>query len=340
MIDEAMQRPAAAPRNHASLGFVAQHTRSILAVMLALAIAGGFSALQLPTGLFPVVQFPRVVVNVDSGARPADQTALLITIPLERAVRHVLGVLNLRSTTSRGSAEISLDFGWGTDMVAAAVQVDAAVAQTLPSLPAGSSYLVRRMDPTVFPVIAYSMLSNDVSLTEQYDIAQYQIVPLLTAIPGVSYVAVQGGQVQEIEVLVDPHRLAARGLALSDVALALSKANVLTVVGQMQDHDKLLLLTLDDTVRQAERVQDIVLQGSPGGVVRIGDVAEVSNGAVPQWTRVSEDGRPAVQFQVYQQPNGNTVAIASAVQKALAAYQPQMPPGLTLANWYDQSTLV
>ena len=340
MIDEAMQRPAAAPRNHASLGFVAQHTRSILAVMLALAIAGGFSALQLPTGLFPVVQFPRVVVNVDSGARPADQTALLVTIPLERAVRRVLGVLNLRSTTSRGSAEISLDFGWGTDMVAAAVQVDAAVAQTLPSLPAGSSYLVRRMDPTVFPVIAYSMLSNDVSLTEQYDIAQYQIVPLLTAIPGVSYVAVQGGQVQEIEVLVDPHRLAARGLALSDVALALSKANVLTVVGQMQDHDKLLLLALDDTVRQAEGVQDIVLQGSPGGVVRIGDVAEVSNGAVPQWTRVSEDGRPAVQFQVYQQPNGNTVAIASAVQKALAAYQPQMPPGLTLANWYDQSTLV
>ena len=321
-------------------GWVARHTRSILAVALALMLAGGFSAVLLPTGLFPVVQFPRVVVNVDAGARPADQTALLVTIPLEQATRRVLGVQGVRSTTSRGSAEVSLDFAWGTDMVAAAVQVDAAVAQVLPSLPAGSAYQVRRMDPTVFPVIAYSLMSKDVSPVALRDIAQYQIVPLLTAIPGVSYVGVQGGDVQEVEVLVDPHRLAARGLALSDVALALGKANVLNVVGRMQDHSKLLLLALDNTVRGLEQVRGTVIPGTPGGLVRVGDVAEVSGGVVPQWTRISEDGQPAVQFQVYQQPDGNTVAIAAAVRKALAAYQPQLPTGVTLANWYDQSTLV
>ncbi len=336
--DEALRGPA--PHAVPTGGWVARHTRSILAIMLALMIAGGFSAVLLPTGLFPVVQFPRVVVNVDAGARPADQTALLVTIPLEQAVRRVLGVLGVRSTTSRGGAEISLDFAWGTDIVAAAVQVDAAVAQTLPSLPAGSSYRIRRMDPTVFPVIAYSLLSKDVSPVAQRDIAQYQIVPLLTAIPGVSYVGVQGGEVQEVEVLVDPHRLAARGLALSDVAAALGKANVLNVVGRMQDHSKLLLLTLDNTARRIEQVRSAVIQGGPGGVVRVGDVADVSDGVVPQWTRVSEDGRPAVQFQVYQQPDGNTVAIAAAVRKALAAFQPQLPAGVTLFNWYDQSTLV
>jgi len=338
MSDEALRGPA--PRTVPTGGWVARHTRSILAVMLALTVAGGFSAVLLPTGLFPVVQFPRVVVNVDAGARPADQTALLVTIPLEQAVRRVLGVLGIRSTTSRGGAEISLDFAWGTDIVAAAVQVDAAVAQTLPSLPAGSSYQVRRMDPTVFPVIAYSLLSKDVSPVAQRDIAQYQLVPLLTAIPGVSFVGVQGGEIQEVEVLVDPHRLAARGLALSDVAAALGKANVLNVVGRMQDHSKLLLLTLDNTARQIEQVRSAVIQGGPGGVVRVGDVADVSDGVVPQWTRVSEDGRPAVQFQVYQQPDGNTVAIAAAVRKALAAFQPQLPAGVTLFNWYDQSTLV
>ncbi len=338
MSDEALRGPA--PRTVPTRGWVARHTRSILAIMLALTVAGGFSAVLLPTGLFPVVQFPRVVVNVDAGARPADQTALLVTIPLEQAVRRVLGVLGVRSTTSRGGAEISLDFAWGTDIVAAAVQVDAAVAQTLPSLPAGSSYQVRRMDPTVFPVIAYSLLSKDVSPVAQRDIAQYQIVPLLTAIPGVSFVGVQGGEIQEVEVLVDPHRLAARGLALSDVAAALGKANVLNVVGRLQDHSKLLLLTLDNTARQIEQVRSAVVQGGPGGVVRVGDVADVADGVVPQWTRVSEDGRPAVQFQVYQQPDGNTVAIAAAVRKALAAFQPQLPAGVTLFNWYDQSTLV
>ena len=331
--------PAEAPATLRK-GFVAQHLRSILAIMLALTLVGGFSTVLLPTGLFPVVQFPRVVVNLDAGARPADQTALLVTIPLEQATRHVLGVLGVRSTTSRGSAEVSLDFAWGTDMVAASVQVDAAVAQVLPSLPPGSSYRVRRMDPTVFPVIAYSMLSETVGTVAQRDIVQYQIVPLLTAIPGVAYVGLQGGDVQEVQVLVDPHRLAARGMALSDVAAALGRANVLTVVGQMQDHLKLLLLTVDNTARQVEHIRDTVVQGGPGGLVRVGDVADVRDGVVQQWTRVSEDGRPVVQFQVYQQPDGNTVAIAAAVRKALAAYQAQLPAGVTLANWYDQSTLV
>ena len=325
----------AAPR-----GFLARHTRSILAVLLALAAAGAFSAVLLPTGLFPVVQFPRILVNVDAGARPADQTVLLLTIPLEQAVRAVPGVINMRSTTSRGSAEISLDFPWGTNMITATTQVDAAVTQTLPTLPPGASYRVRRMDPTVFPIIAYSLSSSTVSAVALRDLVQYQIVPLLTAITGVSHVSVQGGEVREIEVLVDPHALAMRGLALSDVANALGKANVLTVVGRMQDHDKLLLLALDDTMRQAEQVKDTVVQAGAGGVVRVGDVADVQDGVMPQWTRVGEDGHPAVQFAVFQQPSANSVALSTAVQKALAGFQPQMPVGVTLSNWYDQSTLV
>jgi len=332
----------AVPGGHAvsKLGFVARHTRSILLVVLTLALAGGFSAVQLPTGLFPVVQFPRVLIGVNAGARPADQTALLVTIPLEQAVRRVPGVLGVRSTTSRGAADVSLDFAWGTDMVSASVQVDAAAAQALPGLPAGTSYQVRRMDPTVFPIIAYSLSSSTVSPVAQRDLVQYQIVPLLTAIPGVAYVGVQGGQVQEVEVLVDPRRLAARNLALSDVANALANANVLTVVGRMQDHDKLLLLAIDDTLRQVEQVRNTVVQASPGGVVRVGDVAEVGDSVMPQWIRIGEDGHPAVQFQVYQQPNANSVAISASVRQALAAFQPQMPAGITLSNWYDQSTLV
>ncbi len=325
----------ASPQN-----FVARHTRSILAVLLALAVAGGYSAVLLPTGLFPVVQFPRILVNVNAGARPADQAVLLLTIPLERAVRGVPGVINMRSTTSRGSAEISLDFPWGTDMITAATQVDAAVAQILPNLPAGAAYRVRRMNPAVYPIIAYALSSTSISPVAQRDLVQYQIVPLLTAISGVAHVSVLGGQLQEVEVLVDPHELAMRGLALSDVALALGKANVLSIVGRMQDHHKLLLLALDDTMRQIEQVKDTVVRAGPGGVIRISDIAEVRDGVVPQWIRVGEDGHAAVQFDVYQQPNGNSVAISAAVRRALARFEPQMPAGVTLSRWYDQSILV
>ena len=330
MSDEGKQAP----------GFMARHVRSILGVLLAFSAAGVFAAMQIPNGLFPVVQFPRVVVDVSAGARPADQTELLVTLPLERAVRRVLGVVNLRSTTSRGSAQLSIDFSWGDDMVSAALRVDAAVAQVLPSLPPGAGYQVRRMDPTVYPVIAYSMLSKTVSAVTLRDIAQYQIVPLLSALSGVSYVGVQGGQLREVQVLVDPHRLAMHGLALADVATALGKANVLTVVGRMQDHDKLLLLALDDMMRQIAQVRDAVVQAGLGGIVRVGDLADVQEGVVPQWIRVGESGSPAVQLQIYQQPNGNSVAIAAAVREALTDYQARLPPDVKLVKWYDQSTLV
>ena len=321
-------------------GFIARHVRSILVVLVAFAAAGVYAATQLPNGLFPVVQFPRVVVVVDAGARPADQTELLVTIPVERAVRGVLGVVNLRSITSRGSAQLSIDFSWGDDMISAALRVDSAMAQALTSLPSGSTYIVRRMDPTVYPVIAYSILSKTVDAVTLRDTAEYQLLPLLTAIPGVSHVDVQGGQLREVEVLVDPHRLAMHGLALSDVANVLGRANVLTVVGRMQDHNKLLLLALDDTMRQIEQVRDTVVQAGPAGIVRVSDLADVQDGVVPQWIRVGESGSPAVHIQIYQQPNANNVAIAAGVREALADYQPRLPPDVQLVNWYDQSTLV
>ena len=106
----------------------------------------------LPVGLFPQVTFPRVVVSIDAGDRPAERMAVEVTQPVEEAVRSIPGVVSLRSTTSRGSAEISINFGWGQDMVAATLQTESAINLILSTLPAETKFDVRRMDPTVFPV--------------------------------------------------------------------------------------------------------------------------------------------------------------------------------------------
>jgi multidrug efflux pump subunit AcrB len=162
--------------------FIERHARSIVLVALALAAAGVVSAISLPVGLFPQVAFPRVVVDLDAGSRPADQTALLVTRPVEEAIRTVPGVLDVRSASSRGTAQISVDFGWGRDMVSSTLLVDVAVSQILPNLPPGTGYSVRRMDPTVFPIISYALLSDTTSPVTLHDLAQYQIVPLLSSI--------------------------------------------------------------------------------------------------------------------------------------------------------------
>ena len=137
--------------------WMASHRRSILFLLLLLALGGAVSALKLPVALFPHVDFPRIVVALEAGDRPAEQMVVAVTRPVEQAVRSVPGVREIRSTTSRGSAELSINLDWGSDMALALQQVESAVNQTLSALPPGVSFRARRMDPTVFPVAAYSL---------------------------------------------------------------------------------------------------------------------------------------------------------------------------------------
>jgi multidrug efflux pump subunit AcrB len=318
--------------------FLERHARSIVTIALALVVAGLVATLSMPAALFPQVSFPRVVVDLTSGDRPADQTALIVTRPVEDAVRSVPGVREVRSATSRGSAQISIDFGWGRDMIATTLLVDAAIAQALPHLPSGSSYGVRRMDATVFPIIAYSLTSTSLSPSAVRDFARLQVVPLLASIPGLARVDLQGGGIDEVEVLADPQRLAAHGLGLLDLAAAIAASNALQAVGRVQDHDKLYLVISNSDIRELAELGDIVVRSDAAGIVRVRDVATVVNGSVPQWIRVSEDGRPAVLFNVYEQPDGNAMKIASEVRARLASLK--IPAGVTLHNWYDQSELV
>jgi CzcA family heavy metal efflux pump len=316
------------------------HRRSILFLLVLLALAGALAAFKLPVTLFPNVDFPRVLVSLDAGDRPADLMMLSVTQPVEEAVRRVPGVRDVRSTTSRGTAEVSISFDWGTDMGLATSQVNEAITQILPTLPSGTQSSTKRMDPTMFPILAYSLTSSTQSQTALYDLARYQLRPLLSSINGVARIEVMGGAQEEYEVTVDPARLLAYGLTLTDVAKSLSAANVVTAVGRLEDHYKLYLAIADARLKNVEQIGSTVIKSGTSGIVRLEDVAQVSDGIVPQWIKVNADGRPAVLFQIYQQPGSNSVQIERDVHAKLAAYQSQLPAGVKLANWYDQSVLV
>jgi multidrug efflux pump subunit AcrB len=317
-----------------------RHRRSVLTLAAALALGGVAAAVSLPISLFPQTAFPRVRLTIDTGSQPAQQMMLQVTQPIEQAVRAVPGVRDVISTTSRGSAQIIIDFAWGADMTAATLGVNAAVAQLLPSLPANTEYTVLRMDPAVFPFMAYALTSNSVSQVKLRALTQYQILPLLTALPGVASVQVQGGDTAEIEVAVDPHLLASFHLTVDDVSKAITAANSLQSVGRIEDHDLLYLLLASNALRGLDDVKNIVVRGGPGGVVRLSDVADVRDSVVPQYFDVSANGKQAVTVLLFQQRGSNSVAIASEVRNALAGFAPQIPAGVSLSKWYDQSTLV
>jgi CzcA family heavy metal efflux pump len=316
------------------------HRRSILFLLGMLALAGIVGALKLPVSLFPAVDFPRAVVSLDAGDQPAEQMEMLVTRPVEEAVRRVPGVRNVRSTTSRGTAEISINFDWGRDMASSSLQVNAAIAQILAQLPAGTQVSTRQMDPTVFPIIAYSLTSSTLSPTKLRDLAEYQLRPLLSSVDGVSRIQVMGGAVEEYRVTVDPAKLKAYDLTLDDVSRTLASTNVLTAVGRLEDHYKLYLVVSNTRLQNLDQVRQTVLRNPANGMVRLADVATVEQSTVPEWTRVTADGKNAVLFSVYQQPGSNSVQIATDIKVKLAAYRPQLPAGVNITSWYDQSELV
>lgn len=316
------------------------HRRSLLFLVALLAIAGAASSWLLPVSLFPDVSFPRVRVSLDAGDRPAERMLAEITIPVEEAVRAIPAVRGVRSTTSRGSAEVSVNFDWGHDMIVATLQVQAAISGLLSTLPPETSFTVERMDPTVFPVIAYSLVSPDHSPGELRDLALYTLRPALTTVPGVSKVGVDGGATEEYHVVVEPAKLQSLGLTVTDVASALSAGNVQVAVGKLTEDHRLYLAISDTRLLSLAEISKTVIRSTPGGVVLLQDVGRIERGNEPQWIRVTADGRDAVLIQIYQQPGGNTVQISNLVKRKLDQMRAHLPAGVKLANWYDQSELI
>jgi multidrug efflux pump subunit AcrB len=129
---------------------------------------------------------------------------------------------------------------------------------------------------------------------------------LLSSIPGVAHVGVQGGEVAEFHADVDPERLRAQDINLADVATAVSHAAAIQAMGHVSDHHKLYLLLADNQPSTVEALRGIVVRADSHGLVRLGDIAEVTLSHVPQWIRVTADGQDAVLMQVFQQPDGNS----------------------------------
>jgi len=192
--------PASYPprRTHAETPsdyWFARHSKSILFLFFVLVAVGVCEAFSIPIAVFPSTNFPRIIIGVDNGVMPIDQMEVTITRPIEEAVNSVPGLEDVRSTTSRGSAEIDLSFTWGADMAQTLLQVNAAIARVQSMLPATAQIETNRLDFASFPILGYSLTSTKVPQTQLWELATYTLKPRLNRLNGVASVLVQGGQV-------------------------------------------------------------------------------------------------------------------------------------------------
>ncbi|WP_041558870.1 efflux RND transporter permease subunit [Novosphingobium sp. PP1Y] len=317
------------------------HDRALWLAMILLTLGGIFGALKLPVSLFPHIAYPRVVVSIDAGERDAAQMEASITRPMEIALRSVRGVTRIRATTSRGSAEIQLNFNWGHNMPEALLAVQGAISEIRPDLPAGISYNAWRADPTIFPVYGIALTSPTLDQEALRQIAMLKVRPALTGIAGVAAVDVLGGSQRTFEVDIDPGKLSALGLGPDDVSAALGKANVVRGAGRLQDRHRLYLLLVQNRLTDQKDIAATTIRAGTtqgGGLVTVGDVATVRSATVPNYTLVTSNGQNAVLVNVRQTFTGDTVQVANSVAAKMKTIG--LPPSVTVTPFYDQSQLV
>ncbi len=299
-----------------------------------LSVAGVWSALRLPSAIYPELRFSRITVVAQGSTLGARQIVFSVTRPLEEAVSIVPGVTRVRSHTIRGATEISVTFASGTDMDRALQLVRARVNQIQASLPADLELEIEQLTPSLFPILSYNLEGGEPATL--YDLARYDIKPLISRVPGVGRVDVQGSDVREIEVIADPARLAAHGLTYADLADGIRRAITVQAVGRVaQDYRQYLIVT-DQEAHATEDIGNVVVHGG----LHVRDLATVQVGTEDHVRIIAGDGRPAALINITRQLGGNSLAIADSISRIMATVAPTLPPGVHVKPVYDQAQLV
>ena len=315
-------------------GLLARQRRFVYLATAVLTGAGIWAAFQLPSAIYPELTFSRVTVVVEGSALGARQVLFSITRPIEEAISIVPGVTRVQSRSIRGGSETNVTFSPKTDMIFALQQVQARVNQVRGDLPANLDIEVERLTPSLFPILSYNLEGGDPA--SLYDLARYQIKPIISRVPGVGRVDVQGSDVREVEVVVDPAKLSAQQMTYADLAAAIQASTAVSAVGRIPENYRQYLIVTTTEAHSAEDVANVVI----GRGLRVRDVAAVKTGTEDHVRIVAGDGKPAALINVTRQVGGNTLLIADSVAKIAAGLRRTLPPGAVLKPVYDQAALV
>ncbi len=313
---------------------VASQRRFIYLAVAVLSAAGVWSALSLPSAIYPELTFPKITIVASGASLGARQMVFTVARPIEEAVSIVPGVTRVKSRSIRGAVEMPITFAENTDMPYALQLVRTRVEQIRGDLPPGLTIEVERMTPSLFPILQYNLEGGDPATL--FDIARYQIKPVLSRVPGVGRVDAQGTDVREIEVVADPARLAAAGLTYDDLAGAIRQGIAVDAVGRVAADYKQYLVISAQEAHSAEDVANVIVRGA----LRVRDLATVVPGTEDHVRIVAGDGRPAALLNITRQIGGNSIGIADSVASVVATLARSLPPGVRIKPVYDQAALV
>jgi CzcA family heavy metal efflux pump len=317
--------------------------KSPLTIILVLIIGGGiFAYTKLQTSLFPEITFPKIKIITDAGLQPVDKMMVTVTRPMENAIKQIPELVDIRSTTSRGSCEISAFINWNADIDLAVQRIESKISEVRNALPSDAQIVVEKMNPSILPVIGYSLETTSSSRTpiDMKQLALYTIKPYLSQVQGVAEVRIIGGKQKEYWIELNLQKMSALSITPETLTAALSQTNFIQSNGYLSDYRLLYLTVTDATVSSLEDLKNLVVSNKGKRIVQLKDISDVSIHSGIEYTKINANGKEGVLVAIIKQPNTNLVNITNETEQKIIELQKILPSGVTIKPYYIQADFV
>ena len=320
--------------------FYVKYKSPIAVILLIILLGGVYSLLNIQSGLFPDITFPKVKIIADNGEQPVDKMMVTVTVPLENAIKRVQDLNLVRSATSRGSCEISAFFNWNSKIDLDQQRVESRINEIRQDLPAGLNISIEKMNPSIFPIMDFSLEGKGYSQIELKNIAEYTIKPFLSRIDGISEIAVAGGEVEEYHVILDPVILSNLKISPQVVAGKISESNFISSTGYLNSYNRLYLTLTDATQKDKNDLENLVITNNQKRLIRLKDIAKIEIGSERQYIKIKANGKVVPIIHILKQPNANLIDVENSIKRELPALNRILPKGIILHPFYDQANFV
>ena len=312
----------------------------ITVILLLILIGGAYSYKNLSTSLFPNVTFPKIKIIADNGQQPVDKMMVTVTKPLENAIKRVENLKLIRSITSMGSCEISAFMDWGSDINIDKQRLESRIAQIKNSLPPNTQIVVEKMNPSILPVMGYSLQSDVKNQVELKMIGEYIVKPYLSRIEGVAAIEVIGGKTKEFQVILDQKKLSTLKIKPQEIINAIQQTGFIQANGYTVDYKRLYLTVTDATINNKKQLENLVIFDNAKSKISLKDIATIQISEKTEYIKINADGKNVPLIAVLKQPNSNLIDVADKVTKSIEELNNILPKGVQLVKYYNQADFV
>ncbi|MBJ2347544.1 MULTISPECIES: efflux RND transporter permease subunit [Pseudomonas] len=318
--------------------------RPVATMLLSFAIMllGGVCFGLLPVSPLPQMDFPVIVVQANLPGASPEVMASTVATPLERSFGAIAGVNTMSSRSSQGSTRVILQFDLDRDINGAAREVQAAINASRNLLPSGmrSMPTYKKVNPSQAPVMVLSLTSDVLEKGQLYDLASTILSQSLSQVAGVGEVQIGGSSLPAVRIELEPQLLNQYGVALDDVRTAIANSNVRRPKGSVEDDKRMWQVQANDQLEKAKDYETLVIRYQDGSVLRLKDVAKVSDGVEDRYNSGFFNDDAAVLLVINRQAGANIIETVNEIKNQLPALQAVLPASVKLNLAMDRSPVI